>query len=64
MTKNMYEPSKKKYGECSYDNETLAVMIQSGDAAAAELLLSQNEGYLTNLALEYSDWCEWRYRTF
>ena len=58
MTKNMYEPSKKKYGECSYDNETLAVMIQSGDAAAAELLLSQNEGYLTNLALEYSDWCE------
>lgn len=58
MTKNMYEPSKKKYGECSYDNETLAVMIQSGDAAAAELLLSQNEGYLTDLALEHSDWCE------
>ena len=58
MTKNMYEPSKKKYGECSYDNETLAVMIQSGDAAAAELLLSQNEGYLTDLALEYSDWSE------
>ena len=57
MTKNMYEPSKKKYGECSYDNETLAVMIQSGDTAAAELLLSQNEGYLTELALEYSDWC-------
>ena len=40
MTKNMYEPSKKKYGECSYDNETLAVMIQSGDATAAELLLN------------------------
>ena len=50
MTKNMYEPSKKKYDECSYDNETLAVMIQSGDAAATELLLSQNEGYLTDLA--------------
>ena len=54
----MYQPSKKKYDECSYDNETLAVMIQSGDAAAAELLLSQNEGYLTDLALEYSDWSE------
>ena len=58
MTKNMYEPSKKKYDECPDDNETLAVMIQSGDAAAAELLLSQNEGYLTDLALEYRDWSE------
>ena len=58
MTKNMHKLSKKKYGECSYDNETLAIMIQSGDATAAELLLSQNEGYLTKLALEYSDWSE------
>ena len=56
--KNMYEPRKKKYGQCPHDNETLAVMIQSGDAAAAELLLSQNEGYLTDLALEYREWCE------
>ena len=53
MAKNMYTVS----GDCP-GNETLALKIQSGDAAAAELLLSQNEGYLTNLALEYSDWSE------
>ena len=53
MVKNMYTVS----GACP-GNETLALRMQSGDAAAAELLLSQNEGYLTTLALEYSDWCE------
>ena len=53
MVKNMYSVS----GACP-DNEMLALRIQSGDATAAELLLSQNEGYLTDLALEYSDWCE------
>ena len=44
-------------GDCP-GNETLALRMQSGDVAAAELLLSQNEGYLTDLALEHSDWCE------
>lgn len=53
MVKNMYSVS----GACP-DNETLALRMQSSDAAAAELLLSQNEGYLTDLALEHSDWCE------
>ena len=53
MVNNMYTVS----GDCP-DNETLALRMQSGNAEAAELLLSQNEGYLTNLALEYSDWCE------
>ena len=53
MAKNMYTVS----GACP-DNETLALRMQSGDTAAAELLLSQNEGYLTDLALEHSDWCE------
>ena len=53
MVKNMYTVS----GDCP-GNETLALRMQSSDAAAAELLLSQNEGYLTDLALEHSDWCE------
>ena len=53
MVKNMYSVS----GACP-DNEMLALRIQSGNAEAAELLLSQNEGYLTTLALEHSDWCE------
>ena len=53
MVKNMYSVS----GACP-DNEMLALRMQSSDAAAAELLLSQNEGYLTTLALEHSDWCE------
>ena len=53
MAKNMYTVS----GACP-DNETLALRIQSGNAEAAELLLSQNEGYLTKLASEYSDWSE------
>ena len=53
MAKNMYTVS----GACP-DNETLVLRMQSGDSEAAELLLSQNEGYLTTLALEHSDWCE------
>lgn len=41
-------------------NEELALRIQSGDREAAELLIVQNEGYLTKLAqllenIEYSD---------
>ena len=32
--------------------------MQSGDRNAAELLISQNEGYLTKLAREYTPWCE------
>ena len=32
--------------------------MQSGDRNAAELLISQNEGYLTKLAREYTSWCE------
>ena len=32
--------------------------IQIGDKNAAELLISQNEGYLTELARAYTPWCE------
>lgn len=39
-------------------NEELALRIQAGDKNAAELLLSQNAGYITELALKYSQWCE------
>ena len=34
-------------------NEELALRIQDGDPQAAPLLLSQNEGYLTMLAVSY-----------
>lgn len=44
-------------GDCP-SNEELALRIQAGDEKAAELLISQNEGYITNLALEHSEWCE------
>jgi len=44
-------------GDCP-DNEELALRMQSGDKSAAELLISQNEGYLTKLAREYAPWCE------
>ena len=44
-------------GDCS-SNEELALRIQAGDRQAAELLISQNEGYLTELALEYVQWCD------
>ena len=39
-------------------NEELALQIQAGDENAAERLLSQNEGYLTELARAYTPWCE------
>jgi len=32
--------------------------MQTGDKNAAELLISQNEGYLTELARAYTPWCE------
>ena len=39
-------------------NEELALRIQIGDKNAAEQLISQNEGYLTELAQAYTPWCE------
>ena len=39
-------------GDCP-KNEVLALQIQAGDKYAVELLLSQNEGYITKLAMEY-----------
>ena len=39
-------------------NEELALRIQAGDKNAAERLISQNEGYLTELARAYTPWCE------
>ena len=45
------------HGDCP-SNEELALRIQAGDRQAVELLLSQNEGYLTALALDYADRCE------
>ena len=53
MTKNMYTVA----GD-SPCNEELALRIQAGDKNAAERLLSQNEGYLTELARAYTLWCE------
>lgn len=50
---NMYTVA----GDCP-SNEELALRIQAGDKKAAELLLSQNEGYITELALKHSEWCE------
>ena len=50
---NMYTVA----GDCP-SNEELALHIQGGDKNAAELLLSQNEGYITELALKHSEWCE------
>lgn len=44
-------------GDCPC-NEELALRIQAGDEQAAALLISQNEGYLTELALDYTEWCE------
>ena len=40
-------------GDCP-DNEALARRIQNGDRNAAELLISNNDGYLTELAVKYS----------
>ena len=53
MTKNMYTVAGD--GPC---NEELSLRIQAGDKNAAELLISQNEGYLTKLARAYTPWCE------
>ena len=53
MPKNMYTVAGD--GPC---NEELALRIQAGDKNAAERLISQNEGYLTELAQAYTPWCE------
>ena len=53
MTKNMYTVA----GD-SPCNEELALRMQAGDKNAAERLISQNEGYLTELARAYTPWCE------
>ena len=53
MTKNMYTVAGD--GPC---NEELALRIQAGDKNAAERLISQNEGYLTDLAWAYTPLCE------
>ena len=53
MLKNMYTVAGN--GPC---NEELALRIQAGDKNAAERLVSQNEGYLTDLARAYTPWCE------
>ena len=53
MAKNMYTVAGD--GPC---NEALALRIQAGDKSAAERLISQNEGYLTELARAYTPWCE------
>ena len=53
MTKNMYTVAGN--GPC---NEDLALRIQAGDKNAAERLISQNEGYLTDLVRAYTPRCE------
>ena len=53
MTKNMYTVAGD--GPC---NEELALRMQAGDKNAAERLVAQNEGYLTELARAYTPWCE------
>ena len=53
MTKNMYTVA----GD-SPCNEELALRIQAGDKNGAERLISQHEGYLTELARAYTPWCE------
>ena len=53
MTKNMYTVAGD--GPC---NEELALRIQVGDKNAAERLVAQNEGYITELARAYTPWCE------
>lgn len=53
MTKNMYTVA----GD-SPCNEELALRMQAGDKNAAERLIVQNEGYLTELARAYTPWCE------
>ena len=53
MTKNMYTVAGD--GPC---NEELALRIQAGDKNAAERLIAQNEGYLTDLVRAYTPRCE------
>ena len=53
MLKNMYTVAGN--GPC---NEELALRIQAGDKNAAERLVSQNEGYLTELVRVYTPRCE------
>ena len=53
MSRNMYTVA----GDCPC-NEELALRIQAGDKNAAERLISQNEGYITELARAYTPWCE------
>ena len=53
MSRNMYFVP----GNCP-ENEVLALRIQAGDKKAEELLLSQNEGYITKLAKTYTARCE------
>ena len=53
MSRNMYAAA----GDCP-GNEELVLWMRSGDKNAAELLVSQNEGYITKLAREYAPWCE------
>ena len=53
MARNMYTVA----GD-SPCNEALALRIQIGDKNAAERLIAQNEGYLTELARAYMPWCE------
>lgn len=52
MSMNMYTVA----GNCP-SNEELALRVQAGDKKAAELLVSQNEGYITDLALKHIEWC-------
>ena len=53
MAKNMYTVAGD--GPC---NEELALRMQAGDKNASGRLVSQNEGYLTDLARAYTPWCE------
>ena len=53
MSMNMYTVA----GDCP-SNEELALQTQAGDKNAAELLISQNEGYITDLALKHIEWCD------
>ena len=53
VARNMYTVAGD--GPC---NEELALRMQAGDKNAAERLVSQNEGYLTDLARAYIPRCE------
>lgn len=55
VLKNMYTVAGN--GPC---NEELALRIQAGDKNAAERLVSQNEGYLTELVRRTRRSVSWR----